>query len=62
MPRLGIWDGLSLKPTGDGAQRLKPSTAMSMAAVGMDGVLIDGNAEGLSLTSTTDVLLVNTTA
>ena len=33
-----------------------------MGAVGMDGLLRDGGAEGLSLTSTADALLVKTTS
>ena len=67
-PRLGIWavagygwGDLSLKPDGDGTD-YSPSTTMVMTAVGMDGVLLDGGTEGLSLTSTADALLVKTTS
>ncbi|MCY3654506.1 MAG: hypothetical protein OXG70_05675, partial [Cyanobacteria bacterium MAG IRC1_bin_28] len=38
----------------------EPSANLTMAAVGMDGLLLDGGAEGLSLT-TTDLLTVTTT-
>ena len=35
---------------------------MTMGAVGMDGMLLDGGAAGLSLTTTADVLTVKTTS
>ena len=67
-PRLGIWatlgygwGTLSLQPDGDGRE-YKANTTLRMAAVGMDGLLLDGGADGLSLTSTADALLVQTTS
>ena len=67
-PRLGIWatagygwGDLTLKPDGDGTD-YSPGITMTMGAVGMDGLLRDGGAEGLSLTSTADALLVKTTS
>ena len=65
-PRLGIWavagygwGQLSLQPDG-AATEYKPGATMAMGAVGLDGLLIDGGAEGFSLT-TTDLLMVKTT-
>ena len=67
-PRLAIWavagygwGSLSLKPDGAGTD-YSPGTSLTMGAVGMDGLLRDGGAEGLSLTSTADALLVKTTS
>ena len=67
-PRLAIWavagygwGSLSLKPDGAGTD-YSPGTTLTMGAVGMDGLLRDGGAEGLSLTSTADALLVKTTS
>ncbi|KKZ14930.1 MAG: hypothetical protein TH68_03140 [Candidatus Synechococcus spongiarum 142] len=67
-PQLGIWAAagygwgtLSLKPGGNGTE-YNPGINMTMGAVGMDGMLLDGGAEGLSLTSTADALLVKTTS
>ncbi|WP_025782642.1 autotransporter outer membrane beta-barrel domain-containing protein, partial [Candidatus Synechococcus spongiarum] len=66
-PRLGVWavagygrGELSVKP--DGAEReYRPAANMVMGAVGLDGLLIDGGAEGLSLTTTIDLLSQKTT-
>ncbi|MCY4235398.1 MAG: autotransporter outer membrane beta-barrel domain-containing protein, partial [Cyanobacteria bacterium MAG CAR2_bin_4] len=66
-PRLGVWavagygwGTLSVKP--DGTKReYRPGATMVMGAVGMDGLLLDGGAEGLSLTATTDLLSQKTT-
>ena len=65
-PRLGIWavvgwgwGQLSLQPDGT-AGEYQPGTKLSMTAVGMDGLLLDGGAEGLSLVSTAEVLRVRT--
>ncbi len=65
-PRLGLWavagygwGQLSLKPDGT-EDEIKPSTTMTMAAVGMDGVLLDGGSEGITLSSTADVLTLKT--
>ena len=65
-PRLGIWavagwgwGQLSLQP--DGTDReYQPWSKLSMTAVGLDGLLLDGGAEGLSLVSTAEVLRVRT--
>ncbi|WP_161632582.1 autotransporter outer membrane beta-barrel domain-containing protein, partial [Candidatus Synechococcus spongiarum] len=67
-PRLGVWavagygwGQLSLTP--DGSKReYKPASNMVMGAVGMDGLLIDGGADGFSLSTTTDLLTVKTTS
>ena len=65
-PRLGIWaiagygwGELSFKP--DGAE-YNPSTTMTMAAVGKEGVLLDGGATGLTLSTRADMLMVKTTS
>ena len=66
-PRLGVWavagygwGKLSVKP--DGVEReYQPAATMAMGAVGMDGLLLDGGAEGLSIATTVDLLAVNTT-
>ena len=67
-PRLGGWavagygwGQLSLKPHGSGTE-YTPDTNLTMAAVGMDGLLMDGGAEGLSLTTTADLLTLSTTS
>ena len=64
-PRLGIWatagygwGELSFQP--DGEDEFTPSTTMSMAAVGMDGLVRDGGSDGISLTTTADLLMVKT--
>ena len=67
-PRLGIWaitgygwGDLTIEPDGDGTD-YSPGTTMVMTAVGIDGLLRDGGAEGLSLTTTADALTVQTTS
>ena len=67
-PRLGLWavagygwGQLSLKPDGTGDDAT-PSTTMTMAALGMDGLLFDGGNEGITLSSTADVLTLKTTS
>ena len=67
-PRLGLWavagygwGQLSLKPDGAGDDAT-PSTTMTMAALGMDGLLFDGGNEGITLSATTDVLTLKTTS
>ncbi|WP_034418202.1 autotransporter outer membrane beta-barrel domain-containing protein, partial [Candidatus Synechococcus spongiarum] len=66
-PRLGVWAVAGygrgkLSVTPDGAEReYRPGSTMVMGAVGMDGLLIDGGAEGLSLTTTIDLLSQKTT-
>ncbi|MXW11811.1 MAG: hypothetical protein F4Z73_02835, partial [Synechococcus sp. SB0668_bin_13] len=67
-PRLGLWavagygwGQLSLQPDGmDG--EYQPGANLGMAAVGMDGILLDGGAEDLSLTTTADLLSLTTTS
>ena len=66
-PRLGLWavagygwGQLSLKP--DGEDEATPNTTMGMAAVGLDGVLLDGGSEGITLTTTADVLTLKTSS
>ena len=67
-PRLNIWatagygwGSLSLKGE-DGGGEYHPDINLSMTAAGMDGVLRDGGAEGLSLTTSADLLMVQTTS
>ena len=66
-PRLGIWavagygwGTLSVQPDDGSKREYKPATNMVMGAVGLDGLLIDGGAEGFSLTTTTDLLSLKT--
>ena len=66
-PRLGIWatagygwGQLSFQP--DEEDEYTPSTTMIMAALGMDGVLRDGGDEGITLSSTADVLTMKTSS
>ncbi|MYG63399.1 MAG: hypothetical protein F4158_02265 [Synechococcus sp. SB0675_bin_7] len=54
------WGQLSLEP--DGAATDDPNTNLRMAAIGMDGLLREGGAGGISLTTITDVLLLHTTS
>ena len=67
-PRLGLWavagygwGQLSLNPDGPGDDAT-PSTTMGMAALGIDGLLLDGGSEGITLSSTADVLTLKTTS
>ena len=66
-PRLGIWalggygwGNLTLKPQGDDGEELNTTTNLVMGAVGLEGVVLDGGAAGLSLTTTADALVVET--
>ena len=64
-PRLGIWASAgygwgTLSLTSEGTT-YNPSAKMTMAAAGMDGLLLDGGAEGLSLSTIADVMTVKTT-
>ncbi|WP_025782323.1 hypothetical protein, partial [Candidatus Synechococcus spongiarum] len=68
-PRLGIWavagygwGTLSVTPDDGSRREYQPAATMTMGAVGMDGLLIDGGDAGLSLTTTTDLLTVTTTS
>ena len=65
-PRLGIWattgygwGKLTFNPHGT---EYDPFTTMAMAAAGIDGVLLDGGSEGISLSTTADALVVKTTS
>ena len=67
-PRLNLWatagygwGALSLKPDGNG-EEYKPDTTMTMVALGMDGLLLDGGSEGVSLNATADLLSLNATS
>ena len=67
-PRLGLWavaghgwGELSLNPDGPGDDAT-PNTTLGMVAVGLDGVLRDGGSEGITLTTTADVLTLKTTS
>ena len=67
-PRLGLWataghgwGQLTLKPD-DTEDEYKPSTTIGMVAVGMDGLLLDGGSEGITLSTTADVLTLKTTS
>ena len=56
------WGNLTLKPQRDGAGELNTDTNLVMGAVGLEGVVLDGGAAGLSLTTTADALVVETTS
>ena len=67
-PRLGIWatagygwGSLSLNPDGDGPE-YNPATTLALGAVGMDGLLLDGGSEGVTLTTTADALFLKTSS
>ena len=67
-PRLGVWatagygwGSLSLNPDGEGAE-YNPATTMALGAVGMDGLLLDGGREGITLTTTADALFLKTSS
>ena len=51
------WGNLSITP--DGREAMETDMNLSMAAVGLEGLLLDGGRDGLSLSSIADVLLVN---
>ena len=65
-PRLGVWatagygwGAITLNPDGD-APEYNPATTMTLGAVGMDGLLLDGGSEGITLTTTADALFLKT--
>ena len=67
-PRLGVWatagygwGNITLNPDGDGSE-YNPATTMALGAVGMDGLLLDGGREGLTLTTTADALFLKTSS
>ena len=64
-PRLDLWatagygwGQLSLKPDGM-EDEYNPDTTMAMVALGIDGLLLDGGSEGISLNTTADFLSLN---
>ncbi|MCY4331819.1 MAG: hypothetical protein OXC96_04840 [Cyanobacteria bacterium MAG CAR1_bin_15] len=66
-PRLGMWatggygwGSLTLKPQGDSGEELDTDANLVMGAVGLEGVLLDGGADGITLTTTTDLLSLKT--
>ena len=67
-PRLGVWatagygwGNITLNPDGDGPE-YNPATTLALGAVGMDGLLLDGGREGITLTTTADALFLKTTS
>ena len=67
-PRLGVWatagygwGSLTLTPA-VGGEEYTPAMTMSMGALGLDGLLLDGGREGFSLATTADVLLLKTSS
>ena len=67
-PRLGLWatagygwGNVTLNPDGD-ALEYNPATTMALGAVGMDGLLLDGGSEGVTLTTTADALFLKTSS
>ncbi len=55
------WGTLSLQPDG-GDDESTPSAAMTMAAGGIDGILLKGGSEGITLSGTADLLTVKSTS
>ena len=67
-PRLGIWatagygwGSLSHNPDGYGSE-YNPVATMAMGALGMEGLLLEGGSEGVTLTTTADLLLLKTSS
>ena len=67
-PRLGLWatagygwGNITLNPDGD-APEYNPATTLALGAVGMDGLLLDGGREGITLTTTADALFLKTSS
>ena len=67
-PRLGIWatagygwGSLSHNPGGY-ALEYNPVATMSMGALGMEGLLLEGGSDGVTLTTTADLLLLKTSS
>ena len=67
-PRLGIWatagygwGSLSHNPDGYGPE-YNPGATMALGAVGMDGLLLEGGSDGVTLTTTADFLLLKTSS
>ncbi len=55
------WGTLSFQPDG-GDDESTPSAAMTMAAGGIDGILLEGGSEGITLRGTADLLTVKATS
>ncbi len=55
------WGTLSFQPDG-GDDESTPSAAMTMAAGGIDGILLEGGSEGITLSGTADLLTVKATS
>ena len=55
------WGTLRLRP-GGGREELNTTTNLVMGAVGLEGLVVDGGADGLSITTIMDGLLVETTS
>ena len=67
-PRLGIWatagygwGSLSHNPDGY-ALEYNPVATMSMGALGMEGLLLEGGSDGVTLTTTADLLVLKTSS
>ena len=67
-PRLGIWatagygwGSLSHNPGGY-ALEYNPVATMSMGALGMEGLLLEGGSDGVTLTTTADLLVLQTSS
>ena len=67
-PRLGIWatagygwGSLSHNHDGYGSE-YNPVATMAMGALGMEGLLLEGGSDGVTLTTTADVLLLKTSS
>ena len=67
-PRLGIWatagygwGSLSHNPDGY-ALEYNPVATMSMGALGMEGLLLEGGSDGVTLTTTADLLVLQTSS
>ena len=67
-PRLGIWATAgygwgSLSHNHDGyALEYNPVATMAMGALGMEGLLLEGGSDGVTLTTTADLLLLKTSS
>ncbi|MCY4055561.1 MAG: autotransporter domain-containing protein [Cyanobacteria bacterium MAG CAR4_bin_6] len=68
-PRLGFWavagygwGRFLLKPHGNAAEAVEAPSNLRMGAVGMDGLLLDGGDESITLSTTADLLLVGATS
>ena len=67
-PRLGLWatagygwGNITLNPDGEGPE-YNPNTTLALGALGVDGLLLDGGSEGVTLTTTADALFLKTSS